>query len=168
MPRRRRRKAVTMRQVGRPRKARRGRPPGGMAGAVHSLHQYHGDLVQQRGALEAQIQAVENALSVMGGVPRAVGRPPGRRPGRPPGRPPGRRPGRPRSVGRAPRPGSLKAYILDVMSHGGGTMAVKDITSGVLDAGYKTKNRTLAKSVGIALTEMKNVAKVGRGKFRLK
>jgi hypothetical protein len=162
MPRRKRRTAVTMRRIGRRGMARRGRPPGGMAGAVRSLHDYHGDLVRQRGELEAQIQAVENALSVMGGVPRTYGRV-----GRPPGRPPGRRPGRPRAMGRGPRPGSLKAYILDVMS-GSGTMAVKDITSGVLSAGYKTKNRTLAKSVGIALTEMKNVAKVGRGKFRLK
>jgi hypothetical protein len=162
MPRRKRRKAVTRRRVGRRGMARRGRPPGGMAGALRSLHEYHGELVAQRGQLEAQIHAVENALSVMGGTPRAYA---GR--GRV-GRPPGRRPGRPPSMGRAPRPGSLKAYILDVLSHGGGTMAVKDITSGVLSSGYKTKNRTLAKSVGIALTEMKNVTKVGRGKFRLR
>jgi len=45
-------------------------------------------------------------------------------------------------------------------------MAVKDITKGVVRSGYKTKNKTLAKSVGIALTEMPTVEKVGRGQFR--
>ena len=66
-----------------------------------------------------------------------------------------------------PRPGSLKSVITTVLT-GKGIMAVKDITAGVLKAGYKTRNKTLAKSVGIALAEMKNVAKIGRGRFRLK
>jgi hypothetical protein len=161
MPRRKRRKAVAQRRVGGRHMGRRGRPVG-MTGAIHSLQGYHADLVRQRDTLDGQIHAVENALVVIG-VPRAYGRPAGA----PVGRRRGRRPGRPRAGGRAPRPGSLKAYILDVMT-GSGVMAVKEITAGVLSAGYRTKNRTLAKSVGIALTEMKNVAKVGRGRFRLK
>jgi hypothetical protein len=47
-------------------------------------------------------------------------------------------------------------------------MAVKDITEGVRRGGYETRNKTLAKSVGIALTQMPEVDKVGRGLFRLK
>jgi hypothetical protein len=132
----------------------------GMHGALRSLQGYHTELVGQRNALDAQIQAVQNALAVMG-MPTAYGRAPGPRRG------PGRPPGRPRAGGRSPRAGSLKAYILDVLS-GRGVMAVKDITAGVLAGGYRTKNKTLAKSVGIALTEMRNVTKVGRGRFRLK
>jgi hypothetical protein len=155
MPRRRRRKAVAKKTYGKmvTRSA-------GISGAVLGLKTYLGELSLQRADLDAQIQAVTRALEAMGGHPVAA-RIPGR-PGRPPGRPPGRRPG-----GKALRPGSLKAFIADVLSSGG-IMAVKDITSGVLKAGYKTQNKTLAKSVGIALTEMRGVAKVGRGRFRLK
>jgi hypothetical protein len=158
MPRRKRRKAVARKRLGKRRMMRRGRATG-ISGAIQSLRGYHGELRAQRSALDAQIHAVENALAVMGS-PGALPRV-----GRGPGRPPGRRAGGGR--GRGPRPGSLKSYVLDVLT-GSGVMAVKDITAGVLAAGYKTKNRTLAKSVGIALTELKNVAKVGRGRFRLK
>ena len=80
-----------------------------------------------------------------------------------PGRPPGRKTG----SGRGPRPGSLKAYVLDVL-RGRGVTAVKDITAAVLAHGYKTKNKTLAKSVGISLAQMPEAQKVGRGMFRMK
>ena len=46
-------------------------------------------------------------------------------------------------------------------------MAVKDITAAVRKSGYKTKNKTLDTSVGIALAEMKNAAKLRRGVYRL-
>jgi hypothetical protein len=128
-----------------------------MSGAICSLQGYCAELGAQREALDTQIQAVQQALAVMG-MPVTAARAAVRGPRRGPGRPP--------AVG-GPRPGSLKAFILNVL-RGGGIRAVKDITAGVLDAGYKTKNRTLAKSVGIALTELKNVTKVGRGRFRLK
>lgn len=127
---------------------------GGGAGNVFgTLQTCHAELLTQRAQIDAQIDAIERALRVMGVQP------PARRawvPGRP-GRPPGR----------GPRPGSLKSYILKVLGSGG-VMAVKDITSAVTKAGYKTKNKTLAKSVGIALTELPSVVKVGRGKFRLR
>ena len=47
-------------------------------------------------------------------------------------------------------------------------MAVKDITAAVLKAGYPSKSKTLAHSVGVALREMPGVVKVGRGQFRLR
>lgn len=47
-------------------------------------------------------------------------------------------------------------------------MAVKDVTAAVVRAGYQTRNRTLGKSVGIALAQMPNVTKLGRGTFKLK
>ncbi len=45
-------------------------------------------------------------------------------------------------------------------------MTVKDVTTAVRKAGYKSKNKTLDKSVGVALSEMPGVKKVGRGTFR--
>lgn len=130
-----------------------------MSGAVKSLQDYRAQLAAQCNEWAAQIQAVDGALQVMGvAVPaRSVGR-------KPVGRPAGRR--GPRNGGRrGPRAGSLKEYILKVIS-GGRTMSVKEITAGVLAAGYPTKNQTLAKSVGIALTELPGVKKIARGKFR--
>lgn len=139
------------------RTARRpGRPPratGAVArdAAVRSLETYYQDLLAQRNALDSQLGAVEGALREMNAtVAKAtLGRPAGRR----------------SAGGGRFRSGSLKEYIHGVLSSGG-TMSVKDITDGVLRAGYPTKNKTLAKSVGIALTEMPGVTKVGRGQFR--
>jgi hypothetical protein len=128
-----------------------GRPPKqeGAAAALKGLQAYRDDLAAQRAALEEKLDAVERALQVMGAPSRFSA---------------ARRPGRPAGSG-VMRPGSLKAHIADVLADGD-TMAVKDITDAVVRSGYKTKNKTLAKSVGIALTEMPQVEKVGRGKFR--
>lgn len=67
------------------------------------------------------------------------------------------------------RRGSVKEYILRVLQNAGGRpMQVKDIADAVVKAGYKTRNRTLAKSVGLALASMPEVEKVGRGAYRLR
>lgn len=140
-----------------------GRPPGprtvaagGAAAAVATLRRYHSELCAQQQSIAAQVQAVEAAIRAVSGVggasmPRASFAAPRRMAG---------------GSGRRPRSGSLKEYILKVL-HTGGTMSVKDITEAVRKAGYPTKNQTLAKSVGIALTATPGVAKVARGKFRL-
>ncbi len=148
MPRRKRRVAGA-KKVG-PRGRRAARPAGGANQAVRSLLSYRGELLAQRAHFDAQIAAVDQALQVMGTKPAAgtLGR-------------------RGRAKGGGPREGSLKDFICRVLKSGG-VMSVKDITEGVLKAGYQTKNRTLAKSVGIALTEMPSAQKVARGKFRLK
>jgi len=100
--------------------------------------------------LDSKIAAIEQALSALHGR-----LPSGPRPAAARGRAAGRY-----------RAGSLKDYILRVLS-GGQTMAVKDITESVTRAGYQSRNKTLAKSVGIALAQMPELTKVGRGRYRL-
>lgn len=128
----------------------RGRPKSGsaaLAGVVQNLQSAHRSLLADRVTLDARIKALESALVAMNAGPSAGGV---------------RRGG-----GNAGfRKGSLKEYIHRVMS-GGGAMAVKDVTDGVMKAGFKTKNKTLAKSVGIALTQMPMVSKLGRGMFQM-
>jgi hypothetical protein len=115
------------------------------------MQKYRSDLLQQRAHVESQIDAIDKALAAMGSTVRAPAR----------GHRGGRRGGRTRA-------GSLKSHIEHVLRTGGRAMAVKDITTGVLKAGFKTKNKTLAKSVGLALAQMPNVRKVSRGMFRCK
>ncbi len=66
------------------------------------------------------------------------------------------------------RKGSVKEYILRVLEKASGPMQVKDIATAVVRAGYKTRNQTLAKSVGLALASMPEVEKVGRGAYQLR
>jgi len=126
----------------------------GPKGVVLNLSTYRNRLVAERDDIDKKIVALETAMSVMGAAAPAR-RAPARRTGRRVARAAGRR-------------GSLKTYVAKVLPSGGGTMAVKDVTTRVLRAGYKTRNKTLAKSVGIALKQMPAVRKVGRGQFRLK
>lgn len=115
----------------------------------------------QRAQIDKQIAALEGALAAMGGGAPAMSPSVFRAAGRPAA-------ARVATGGSRYRSGSLKEHIEAVLAASGGTMAVKDITDGVIASGYSTRNKTLAKSVGIALTEMPNVEKIGRGKFRLK
>jgi hypothetical protein len=111
-------------------------------------------LAAERDDIDKRIAALDTALSAMGTAAPSKRAATRRR--------------RPKAAGTVGRAGSLKTYLTKVLRSGGGTMAVKDVTSRVLRAGYKTRNKTLAKSVGIALKQMPNVRKVGRGRFRLK
>jgi len=108
------------------------------------LRSYLDRLRAERARIDDQISALQGALSTLG---------------MPSGGPGG---------GRRARSGSLKEFISRVLSKNGGAMAVKDVTAGVMAEGYQTRNQTLSKSVGIALTQMPGVAKVGRGLFKLK
>lgn len=136
--------------------------------ALANLTAARSSLIGQRENLDRQIAAIDQALVAFGGHAPAVSvaaaaptaRAGGRRRGG--GRRGGGRGGRGR---RGVRPGSLKDYIHRVLA-GGGVMAVKDIATGVVKAGFKSKNKTLAKSVGIALARMPGVKRMGRGKFR--
>ena len=123
----------------------------GASAAVHALQSHCASLVASRAQLDAEIQAVEEALRVMGGA-RTAAAPRG---------------GAGRGGRRGPRAGSLKEYIARVLK-GRGVMAVKDITEAVRAAGYPTRNQTLAKSVGITLTKMPQIRRVKRGHFSLK
>lgn len=157
----RRKKTVKKRVVkARKRPARRkARRPAGLTGVIDGLAKARADLVAQRDALDEQIAALDGAMAAMGAV----------RPARKTaGRPVARRIVRRRRGTRARRAGSLKEFIAKAMAGHRGALAVKDITAAVLKSGYKTKNKTLAKSVGIALTQMREVAKVRRGLFKMK
>lgn len=165
-----RRKKKVSKAVAKKTGRRPGRPPGSgraaaasasgsAAGAIGSIRQALAHLENDRAQLDRQIDALRTALRELGqaapalaAAPRVAAAPVGGGGGR----------------GRRPRAGSLKEFIQGVLTQAGGVMAVRDITDGVLAAGYQSKNQTLAKSVGIALTEMPGVIKVGRGQFRLK
>lgn len=138
---------------------RRGRPRRNagpdFSGVLGNLQAAERALTVQRSDIDSKIAAIQQAIRAMGGA-AAVGSPAAVRVA-------AAGPGRGR---RGPRAGSLKEYILKVLTAAGGAMAVKDITAGVLKAGFKTRNKTLAKSVGIALTQTPGVVKVGRGRFR--
>ncbi len=148
MPRKKRRGARAAKRKGRG--PGRPRGSGGALAAIAGLNAYRNQLAIQRNDVDQRIVAIDGALAAMGG---GGARPAGPGPGR------GRH---------GPRKGSLKEYISKVVSARGGVMAVRDITAGVLKIGYKTRNKTLAKSVGIARTEMSNIRKVGRGQFALR
>ena len=121
----------------------------GIAAVVGGIQRYCAELAAQCSALGSRIAVVNQALAFLGaGVPaRKVTFGAGRRRAR-------------------YRSGSLKAHIHQVLRTHGSTMAVKDVTAAVRKAGYRSKNKTLAKSVGVALSEMPGVKKVGRGTFR--
>ncbi len=67
--------------------------------------------------------------------------------------------------GRRMEGGTLKDYIRRVLSK---QMSVADVTAAVERAGYESSNKTLDKSVGIALTDLakkKEARKVSRGVY---
>ena len=64
------------------------------------------------------------------------------------------------------REGSLKSYLDRVLRATRRPMRRAEVTAAVLKAGYKSRSKTLAKSVGVALRTMSGVKKIGRGVFR--
>jgi hypothetical protein len=118
---------------------------------VNQMQSYRGELLSQRAAVDGQIEAIERAIAAFGApAPRASAAAKGPR---------GRR---------GPREGSLKTYIEKVLQAAGKPLAVKDVADGVIRAGFQTKNKALAKSIGVALTQMAGVRKVDRGVFAMK
>ncbi len=114
---------------------------------VREMQSYRTQLTAERRDLDDKIEAIDRALAELGQKP-------------------GGRSARKASGGQA-RAGSLKAYIEKVLG-AGDVMSVKDITANVLKSGFKTRNKTLGTSVGIALSQMSNVKKVSRGKYALR
>ena len=159
MPRRKKRKVRKARSTGASTKPTTGKAKPRAAGSpgpgvgdhrsvVRHMQAYRAKLVSERDALTRQLEAIDRALATMGGASPA---------------------GRPRGKAAAGgRPGSLKDHITRVLESTGQPMRVAEITDSVLASGFQTKNQTLAKSVGVALTQMSNVKKVSRGVFGLK
>jgi hypothetical protein len=123
----------------------------GIAGVIRELSAYGDQVAAQHAEVDAQIAVVERALAALGAAVR---------------------PAMTRATslrrGAGPRQGSLKDHIARVLGARRGPMAVKDITAAVRKAGYPTRNKTLDKSVGNALGEMRQVVKVARGQYRLR
>ncbi len=140
-----------VRRVGARAKRTRRVAAGGTAPLVRQMHMYRDNLVAEQSRVTEQIDAIDRALAALGTTARVPAAKPG-----------------PRRRAGGVRRGSLKYYVERVLRAGGSPMAVKDVTVGVRKAGFKSKNKTLAKSVGIAMSQMRNVAKVSRGVFRLK
>jgi len=138
----------------------KGRPTGMTVGITadarrlaSDMKTYHQSLLAERNAIEQRIEAVGEAITAMGMQAPAVAATK-------------RGPKRARAAVAGTRPGSLKAYIGEVLSKTGGPVSVKDITQGVVRAGYKTKSKTLGNQVSAAIAEM-NVKKVGRGLYQV-
>ncbi|MGD8450479.1 MAG: hypothetical protein PVJ57_01555 [Phycisphaerae bacterium] len=128
-------------------------PATSLGNVMSNLVQARDQLVAERGALESKIAVLDRALAAMGAASASVRR--------------GRR-GTAAAGGGGRRSGSLKDHIARVLTTKKSPMAVKDITAAVRKSGYATTNKTLAKSVGIALAQMPDVNKVGRGMFCMK
>jgi hypothetical protein len=114
---------------------------------VVGLRDGHRSLIAERDALDTRIAAIESALAAMGGVSSA-------------------RSGK--AAARGPssyRAGSLKDRIQRVLSKTSAPMPIPEIAADVLRSGFKTKNKTLNTTVGIALAEMPGVRRVARGVY---
>lgn len=122
-----------------------------LAGLLASLRAHRDRLADQRNETDNQMQAIDAALAALGEssstAPRADAR---------------------RKWGKGPRAGSLKDYVARVLRGLVNGKRVKDIAAAVKKAGYKSKSKTLDHAVSKALADMKNVAKAGRGVYRLK
>lgn len=119
---------------------------------VGDMQSYLGDLQRQREALDAEVSAISGALAALGN-PKAARSPDAPRRGRPPG-----------SGG---RPGSLKSFIVRVLSQRSRPMSPRDIAAAVAKTGYKSKAKDLTKAVSNSLPELKNIKKVGFGMYQL-
>lgn len=151
---------------------RRGPKPGGSkAGAsdtamllVGQMHAYQESLAAQCGAIQVEMDAIGAALAAMGsagsvGSARTATPAPAKGLKR---QPPGRR-------GPRPAGGSLKDYIVQVITAAGRDISVKEITSGVTQSGYQTSSKNLGNQVSMALIQLaksRKAKKVGRGLYR--
>jgi hypothetical protein len=131
-----------------------------IGGALDTLTTCRDDLAAQRSVIEEQIANIDQAIRSLGGTVRMKSAPASASASKRDAA--GRRTG-PTGF----RRGSVKEHITRILGSSKRVMTVKEVTAAVRKSGYKTKNKTLAKSVGIALASMPNVKKVGRGQFKL-
>lgn len=124
------------------------------SGIIQAMQAYDGELHAERLSLDAQIDAIDRAMETLGAaMPTGVARPAGKKRGRP--------------VGTAGRPGSLKSYIVRVLRQRSTPMSLKDISTRVKKAGFKTKSKNLYGAVSNAIQGLKGVKRVGHGKYQL-
>jgi len=127
---------------------------GGAARLLSDIRAARDELVAQQARLATQLGALDRLLATLdGAAPKpAAGRAlKGRRI---------------RGGHNGAREESLKSYIERVLRATRRPMRRAEVTAAVLRAGYKSRNKTLAKSVGVALRTIPGVKKIGRGVFR--
>jgi hypothetical protein len=133
----------------------------GLGQFMTGLRDYVQDLVSQRIDLEKQIERVNRAMSSF--LPRTTVRIVRQSAAAP------RRASTTVRVASGGQGGSLKDFAVKVLRKSGQPMRLRDIERGVRQAGFKTKNKTLDTSLGIALSELKKkgmVRKVARGVYQ--
>lgn len=147
----------------------RGRPKGSGkrsgGSAIAGLQSARSALMAQQDKIEKQIAQIDDIMSSFGSVGTAAA--PKAKAASGNGRRRRRGP-RASNTDSGHRAGSLKDMIHKTLTRSGKPMAVKDIADRVVASGYKSKNKTLAKSVGIALLDMNSVKKVKRGTYAAK
>ena len=132
----------------------------GMSGLLAAIQASRGELEAQQAQITAQMAALDNTIATLGGATA-----PTAQAGRMRVRTAGTKRGR---AGRGAREGSLRSYIDKVLHEAGKPMRVAEITAAVRKAGFKTKNKTLDKSVGITLAGIPTAKRVARGVYAAK
>lgn len=132
----------------------------GSARLVGMMRDHQAALTSQRDAVDSQLSAIDAALSAMAGTSAT------RKQGRKRRRPKGKMGPKLARGGSAPRPGSLKEHILNVLRQRGSAMGPADIAAAVRQTGYSTTSKDLSKVVTNTLRGFGAVRRVGRGLYR--
>ena len=119
-----------------------------MAGMLREFHARRAELSAQRATLDSQAAALDRVIAAFGKPAAAKVRRRGRR-------------------RRAAQPGSLPAFIRQVLDAHPGPISVSEVIAAVVTGGYNSKNKELSKAVGRYLVKRPGVTKVARGVFRL-
>ncbi len=113
------------------------------------------ELLTQRTSLDAEINGLARAMEALGGTGRAA---PGRKKVRL-GRPPAKT---------GFREGSLKSFIVKVLSQNSKPLSPNDIGNRVVKAGFKTKAKDITKAVSNTIPQLKRIKKVGFGMYTVR
>ena len=137
-------------------------------GAVRVLGEmqaYHDTLLAQRAGIDGEIGAISDAMRSLGGrtTAKSIARTPAKRgPGRPPGTTKAKK-----SKAQSFRSGTLKDYIVRVLDQNTKPLSPNDIGVRIMKAGFKTKAKNLTKAVSNTLPQLKQVKRLGFGKYTL-
>ena len=124
------------------------------SGIIHAMQVHQGELLAQRSALDVQIDAFARAMQTLG---KAASLEKTRQTGIKRGR----------KVEVSVGPGSMKDCIVRVLRQSSKPMSLKDIGLSIKKAGHKSKAKDLTKAVSNTLPGLKQVKRVGYGKYQL-
>ncbi len=123
------------------------------ANLLSGIQAYHEGLLARRDQIDLELSALGDALSALGST-QAV-------PAKSARQERGRR-------GGGARGGSLKSFILKVLARRSTPATPKEIASGVMRSGFKSRSKHLSTAVSNVLPELKAVKKVGFGLYSLR